>query len=64
MTRSKSITIIETSNSLADLRERLKAEYAAVASGLKTSLHHAMACGDILAEAKAKLQHGRGVILA
>lgn len=52
------MSVIETSNSLTDLRERFKEEHAAVASALTTTLHHAMACGDILAEAKAKLQHG------
>jgi hypothetical protein len=57
MTKSKSITI-ESSNSLADLRERLKAEHAAVAGALTSSLQHAMACGDILIEAKSMIPHG------
>ena len=47
------------SNSLTDLRERLKAEHAAVGKALKTSLAHAMAAGDILIEAKVQLgKHG------
>jgi Protein of unknown function (DUF3102) len=47
------------SNSLADLRERLKAEHAAVATALRTSVEHALAAGDILIEAKAQLNnHG------
>jgi hypothetical protein len=47
------------SNSLADLRERLKAEHFAVGKALKTSLAHAMTAGDILIEAKTQLgQHG------
>jgi hypothetical protein len=50
-------TNLATSNSLADLRERLKIEHAAVVGALKTS--RAMACGDILIEAKAQLKHGQ-----
>jgi hypothetical protein len=46
------------SNSLADLRERLKAEHTAAAGALKSSLRHAMAAGDILIEAKEQLKHG------
>src|ERR1035437_5058657 len=47
------------SNSLADLRERLKVEHAAVGEALKTSVVHAMAAGDILIEAKTQLKkHG------
>jgi hypothetical protein len=47
------------SNSLADLRERLKAEHFAVGKALKTGLAHAMTAGDILIEAKMQLgQHG------
>lgn len=53
------IARIDASNSLADLRERLKAEHAAVTTALKTSLTHAMAAGDILIEAKAQLKHGQ-----
>jgi hypothetical protein len=53
------MTDIVASNSLTDLRERLKVEHAAVAGALGTSLHHAMACGDILIEAKAKVKHGQ-----
>ncbi len=48
------------SNSLVDLRERLKVEHAAVAGALRTGLHHAMAAGDILIEAKSQIrQHGK-----
>jgi hypothetical protein len=46
------------SNLLADLRKRLKIEHAAVANSLRTSLSHAMASGDIVMEAKARLKHG------
>jgi hypothetical protein len=50
---------ISRSNSLADLRERFRAEHAAVAGALKNSLNHAMAAGDILLEAKLQLKHGQ-----
>jgi len=50
---------IETSNSLVDLRERLKVEHAAVAKTLRTSVSHAMAAGDILIGARARLNHGQ-----
>jgi hypothetical protein len=48
-----------TSNSLADLAARLKAEHGAVISALARGLTHAMAAGDILLEAKAQLKHGQ-----
>jgi hypothetical protein len=50
---------ITTSNSLADLRERAKAEHAAVGASMKTSLAHAFAAGDILIAAKQQLRHGQ-----
>lgn len=50
---------IEASNSLTDLRERLKAEHAAAAKAVTTGLSHAMAAGDILIEAKAQVKHGQ-----
>jgi hypothetical protein len=37
---------ITRSNSVADLRERLKTEHAAVAGALKNSLSHAMGAGE------------------
>jgi hypothetical protein len=54
------ITKIEASNSLADLRERLKIEDAAVTASLKDGLTHAMAAGEILIVAKSngQLKHG------
>lgn len=52
------ITKVEGSNYLAELRDRLKDEHAAVAKALKTSLKHALTAGDILIEAKARLKHG------
>jgi hypothetical protein len=52
-------TNLATSNSLADLRERLKIEHAAVVGALKTFRSRALACGDILIEAKAQLKHGQ-----
>jgi hypothetical protein len=53
------MTDVATSNSLTDLRERLKNEYAAVVHSLKASVSHAMAAGDLLFEAKAQLNHGQ-----
>jgi hypothetical protein len=47
------------SNSLADLRERLKIEHAAMAAALTNSVEHAMAAGDILIEAKRQVGHGQ-----
>jgi len=47
------------SNSLVDLRERLKAEHAAAVGALKSGLAHALAAGDILREAKRSLKHGQ-----
>ena len=54
----KSISI-EQSNSLADLRERLKSEHAGVAAGLQAGLAHAMTAGGILIEAKGLVPHGQ-----
>jgi hypothetical protein len=50
---------LQFSNSLADLAERIKVEHAAVIAAVKQSLAHAMATGDLLAEAKAQLKHGQ-----
>jgi hypothetical protein len=50
---------LTTSNSIADLRERAKAEHAAVAASMRTSLGHAFAAGDLLIEAKLQLNHGQ-----
>ena len=52
-------TPIELSNSLADLRERLKIEHAAIGMALKDCVAHAMAAGDILIEAKRQVGHGQ-----
>jgi len=49
---------VEASNLLPDLRERLKAEHAAVGTALRRSVERSMAAGDILLEAKAQLGHG------
>ena len=58
-TKRDSAQAFNGSNSLADLRERLKVEHAAVTELLKTSLTHAMSAGDILIEAKTQLKkHG------
>jgi DUF3102 family protein len=52
-------TSITTSNSLADLAARIKAEHGAVATALKDSVRHAIAAGELLIEAKAQLAHGQ-----
>jgi Protein of unknown function (DUF3102) len=52
-------TITAGHNALADLRERLKVEHAAVSTALKHGVEHAMAAGDILIEAKDQLKHGQ-----
>jgi protein gp37 len=53
------VTGKNANTTLADLRKRLKAEHTAVATAIKTSVAHAMAAGDILIEAKARLGHGK-----
>jgi Protein of unknown function (DUF3102) len=47
------------SNSLADLAARIRAFHEATAEGLRRSVEHAMAAGDLLIEAKAQLKHGQ-----
>jgi hypothetical protein len=46
-------------NSLPDLAARIKAEHEAAAESLKDSVRHAIAAGELLIEAKARLQHGQ-----
>ena len=41
-----------------DLAARIVAEHKAVRAAMKSTLEHAMVCGDLLIEAKAKLEHG------
>ena len=41
-----------------DLAARIVAEHKAVRAAMKSTLEHALACGDLLIEAKAKLAHG------
>ena len=41
-----------------DLAARIVAEHKAVRATMKSTLEHALACGDLLIEAKAKLAHG------
>lgn len=42
-----------------DLAARIVAEHKAVRAAMKSTLEHALACGTLLIEAKAKLAHGR-----
>lgn len=46
-------------NSLPDLAHRIRAEHEALAVALKDSVRHAIAAGELLIEAKAKLGHGQ-----
>ena len=43
---------------VADLAARIRAEHEAVVSAMTRGIEHAMACGDLLIEAKAQLKHG------
>ncbi len=52
-------TDVEHSNSLADLAARINAEHKAAADALRSAVGHAMAAGDLLIEAKAKVPHGQ-----
>jgi hypothetical protein len=54
-----SLADIAGSNSLADLAARIRAEHEATGAALKRGLAHAIAAGDLLLEAKAKLKHGK-----
>jgi Protein of unknown function (DUF3102) len=47
------------SNSLADLAARIIAEHQAVSTALRDSVRHAIAAGELLAEAKAQVPHGQ-----
>jgi hypothetical protein len=57
--RKPDVDALAASNSLADLAFRIQQEHNAVAGALKSSLAHAMAAGDLLLQAKAKLTHGQ-----
>jgi hypothetical protein len=52
-------TDLATSNSLADLAARIRAEHEGVAGAMKRGLDHAIAAGKLLLEAKAQLAHGQ-----
>jgi hypothetical protein len=43
----------------ADLGRRVRIEHNAAEAALQTGIQHAMACGDLLLQAKAALGHGR-----
>ena len=45
-------------NSLPDLAARIRAEHEAVSAHFANALEHAVAAGDLLIEAKARLGHG------
>jgi Protein of unknown function (DUF3102) len=44
--------------SLGDLAARIRAEHQAASDALKASVHHAIACGTLLLEAKKEVEHG------
>jgi hypothetical protein len=45
-------------NYMPDLSARIKAEHGAVVDALNSAVMHAMAAGDLLAEAKGRVKHG------
>jgi len=47
------------SNSLADLAAKIRVEHDGAATAAKRGLEHAIAAGELLVEAKSKLQHGQ-----
>ena len=47
------------SNSLPELAARIRAEHEATGDALKSSVEHGIAAGELLIEAKAKVQHGQ-----
>jgi hypothetical protein len=49
----------QTDQTLHDLAQRIAAELDAVAAALCSALGHAIAAGEILIEAKAKVRHGQ-----
>jgi hypothetical protein len=50
------------SNSLADLAARINAEHAGASNALKKGLQHAIACGNLLIEAKRKAPRGEWLL--
>ena len=50
---------INRSNSLTDLAHRIKAEHEAGTLAIKRGVEHAIACGQMLIEAKGQLKHGQ-----
>ena len=50
---------ITTSNSLADLAARIRAEHNAVAAAARATLQHAFRVGELLLEARKLVDHGQ-----
>jgi Protein of unknown function (DUF3102) len=50
---------LEQSNSLTDLAASIRAVHEACSVATKRGLHHAVAAGKLLIEAKAQLKHGQ-----
>src|SRR5215470_5652201 len=51
-------TIIARGPDLTDLALRIKAEHEAATVSFNAGLEHALACGQLLIEAKSKIPHG------
>jgi Protein of unknown function (DUF3102) len=47
------------SNYLVDIAHRIRNEHSAACAGIKVTVAHALAAGDLLIEAKAQLKHGQ-----
>jgi hypothetical protein len=50
---------LEGSNYLIDIAARIKIEHQAVAASLRQSVHHAIAAGELLLQAKKQVAHGK-----
>jgi hypothetical protein len=53
------VTDLSRSNSLADLAARIRSEHEASSAALSRGVVHAIAAGQLLAEAKAQVPHGQ-----
>jgi hypothetical protein len=56
--KSNSRSVSKPQGRLADLARRIQAEHEAVIAAVKSGAEHAMAAGDLLIQAKAKVNHG------
>jgi hypothetical protein len=56
--KSNSRSVSKPQGQLTDLARRIQAEHEAVIAAVKSNAEHAMADGDLLIQAKAKVNHG------